>query len=205
MTLRVSGKNLDIGEALRGQVETRVASTLSKYFDGHYSGHVTVEKEGTGFRTECVFHLASGVTLEVSGAAHDAYSSFDESAHRLETRLRRYKNRLKDRSEKKAGAGRAQMNGIHFGSDEGGKGISYSVLQTPQDDIEEMDNFHPVVIAETTKTLHVLSVSDAVLELDMTGSLVTVFRHASTGRVNVVYKRRDGTIGWVDPAPDMLS
>ena len=71
MGLRVSGKNLDVGEALRGQVEARVASALGKYFDGDYSGHVTVAKDGAGFRTECVLHLTSGITLEASGAAPD--------------------------------------------------------------------------------------------------------------------------------------
>ena len=97
MGLRVSGKNLDVGEALRGQVEARVASALGKYFDGDYSGHVTVAKDGAGFRTECVLHLTSGITLEASGAAQDAYASFDQTAERIEKRLRRYKRRLKDR------------------------------------------------------------------------------------------------------------
>ena len=97
MGLRVSGKNLDVGEALRGQVEARVASALGKYFDGDYSGHVTVAKDGAGFRTECVLHLSSGVTLEASGAAHDAHASFEQTADRIEKRLRRYKRRLKDR------------------------------------------------------------------------------------------------------------
>src|SRR5689334_1683090 len=96
MTLRVSGKNLDIGDALRTQVLDRVAGAMSKYFDGGYSGHVTVARDGTGFRTDCVLHLTSGMTLEASGAAQDAYSSFDQSALRIEKRLRRYKQRLKE-------------------------------------------------------------------------------------------------------------
>ena len=96
MGLRVSGKNLDIGEALRGRVEERVAALLSKYFGDSYTGHVTVARDGSGFRTECVLHLASGVTLEASGAAQDAYGSFEQGAEHIEKRLRRYKRRLKE-------------------------------------------------------------------------------------------------------------
>jgi ribosomal subunit interface protein len=189
MGLRVSGKNLDVGEALRSQVESRVASALGKYFDGDYSGHVTVAKDGIGFRTECVLHLTSGITIEASGAAQDAYASFDQTALKLEKRLRRYKRRLKDRqvSTEKRADGAAQG--------------AYAVLESPGDDLPEEGEYHPVVIAETTRAIHKLSVSDAVLELDLTGAPVVVFHHAGTGRVNVVYRRHDGAIGWVDPPP----
>ncbi len=186
MTLRVSGKNLDIGEALRSQVQARMAGALSKYFDGGYSGHVTVTRDGTGFRTECVLHLTSGMTLEASGAAGDAYASFDQSAIRIENRLRRYKQRLKGR----------------FGSASGRTGaldVPYAVFEAPSDEAVEEESYHPMVIAETTKPLHRFSVSDAVMQLDLTGAAALVFIHASTGRLNVVYRRGDGAIGWVDP------
>jgi ribosomal subunit interface protein len=183
MTLRVSGKNLDIGEALRSQVQARMAGALSKYFDGGYSGHVTVTRDGAGFRTECVLHLTSGMTLEASGAAQDAYASFDQTAGRIENRLRRYKQRLKGRSGPPGSRVEA----------------SYSVLAAPDDEAIVEEGYHPMVIAETTKPLHAFSVSDAVMQLDMTGAPALVFIHASTGRVNVVYRRGDGAIGWVDP------
>src|ERR1700756_626221 len=96
MPFRVSGKNIDVGEALRERVNARVAEALAKYFDGGCSGHVTVGKEGFGFRTECVVHLDSGVVLEADAHAADAYASADRAAERLERRLRRYKQRLKD-------------------------------------------------------------------------------------------------------------
>jgi len=187
MTLRVSGKNLDIGEALRSQVQARMAGALSKYFDGGYTGHVTVTRDGAGFRTECVLHLTSGMTLEASGAAQDAYASFDQTAGRIENRLRRYKQRLKDRTG--PATGRAG-NGLE---------MAYSVLAAPGDEADEEESYHPMVIAETTKPLHAFSVSDAVMQLDLTGAPALVFIHASTGRVNVVYRRGDGAIGWVDP------
>ncbi len=186
MALRVSGKNLDIGEALRTQVETRLAEALSKYFDGDYSGHVTVARDGAGFQTDCVLHLASGITLEASGSAHDAYASFDQTAARIEKRLRRYKSRLKDRQVPDGrGSEPAQS--------------AYAVLEAPSEESSEEGEYHPVVIAETTRPLHRMSVSEAVVELDLTGAPVVVFQHASTGRLNVVYRRRDGAIGWIDP------
>jgi ribosomal subunit interface protein len=187
MALRVSGKNLDIGESLRSQVEERVAGALAKYFDGSYNGHVTVARDGAGFRTDCVLHLASGTALEASGAAHDAYESFDRTANRIERRLRRYKRRLKDRP---AGT---------TGRVDGAVEAPYAVIESPTDEAVESGEYHPAVIAETTKPLHRLSVSEAVMELDLTGVPVLVFLHAGSGRVNVVYRRRDGAIGWVDP------
>jgi ribosomal subunit interface protein len=97
MPFRVSGKNIDVGEALRRRINARVADALGKYFDGGYSGHMTVGKDGFGFRAECAVHLDSGVTLEAEGMAADAYASADQATLRIEKRLRRYKRRLKDR------------------------------------------------------------------------------------------------------------
>ena len=96
MPFRVSGKNLDIGDALRERINDRVAETLSKYFDGGYSGHVTLAKDGFGFRTECAIHLDSKVTLHAEAEAADAYLSADQAVTRLEKQLRRYHRRRKD-------------------------------------------------------------------------------------------------------------
>ena len=105
MALRISGKNMDIGEALRSQIENRVEAALGKYFDGHTTGHVTVSPDGSGYHVECVLHLASGVTLDASGAANDAYAAAEMAADRIEKRLRRYKRRLKDHSGAANGGG----------------------------------------------------------------------------------------------------
>ncbi len=193
MTLRISGKNMDIGDALRAQVEERVQAAIEKYFDGTVSGHVTVAKEGTGFRTECVLHLSTGVTLESQGMAHDAYVAFDQSAHRIEKRLRRHKRRLRDHT--------SDLNGNKVAPIE----AAYAILEAPTEDVEEEveaeaeGEYHPVVIAETTRSLHRRTVTAAVLELDLSGAPFLVFLHAGTGRVNVVYRRHDGAIGWIDP------
>ncbi len=191
MPFRVSGKNIDIGEALRSRVSARVAQALAKFFDGGYSGHLTVGKEGFGFRSECVVHLDSGMVLHADGMAGDAYSSVDEAALRIEKRLRRYKARLKDRhvARSETGDGFAAIEAPSY------------VIAAPEHEVEEPDEaaFNPVIIAESTTALKQLSVSDAVMELDMTGAPVVVFRHAGHGRVNLVYRRHDGHIGWIDP------
>ena len=194
MSLRISGKNLDVGEALRGQAEERVAAAVSKYYEGGYQGHVTVDKDGSAFRTDGVLHLSSGITLEASATAHDPYASLDKMAERIEKRLRRYKRRLKDRSS---------ANGRDAGIE-----IPSYVIAAPDDDVEDFDGVsagdNPVIVAESTKSLHVRTVSDAVAELDLTGAPVVVFRHAGNGRMNIVYRRGDGNIGWIDP-PASLS
>jgi ribosomal subunit interface protein len=192
MSFRVSGRNIDVGEALRARINERIAEATAKYFDGGFSGHVTVGKDGFGFRTECVIHLDSGVLLEAEALAADAYASADQAALRIEKRLRRYKRRLKNHqaagSESAAPAPRTI------------EAQSY-IIAAPahEDDDDETKGFDPVIIAESTTTLKRLSVGDAVMELDLTGVAVVVFRHAGHGRVNLVYRRGDGHIGWIDP------
>jgi ribosomal subunit interface protein len=192
MPFRISGKNIDIGEALRDRVNARIVEAMGKYFTGGYSGHVTVGKEGFGFRTECAVHLDSGITLQAEGMAADAYASADQAAIRIEKRLRRYHRRLKDRFlPRKDDGGPVAAPDI--------EAASY-VIKAPQHDADdEVGEFDAVIIAESTTALRHLSVSEAVMELDMTGAPVVVFRHAGHGRVNLVYRRPDGHIGWIDP------
>ena len=186
MSFRISGKNIEVGEALRERVEARVAEAMGKYFDGGYSGHATLQRDGFGFRTECAIHLDSKITLHAEGMAADPYASADQAALRIEKRLRRYHRRLKDhRPERLDGGGAVDAP-------------SY-VIAAPEGEAEPpVDGAAPVIIAETTMALRKLSVSDAVLELDMTGAPVVVFRHAAHGGLNVVYRRPDGHFGWID-------
>jgi ribosomal subunit interface protein len=189
MLFRVSGKQIDIGEVLRTRVGQRIAEVMNKFFDGGYSGHATIGKEGFGFRTECVVHLDSGVTLHVEGMAADAYASADHAALRIEKRLRRYKRRLKAHASRVNGRATQSMADAQ----------SYVITAPDRDSAEEITEFNPVIIAESTTTLEQLSVSEAVMELDMTGAPVVMFRHAVNGRVNIVYRRADGNVGWLDP------
>lgn len=188
MPLRVSGKNLDIGEALRQRVESRLSDLLAKYYEGGWSGHVTVEKEGFGFRAESSLHLDSGITLQADATSGDAYASVDEVATRIEKRLRRYKRKLRDKHGPRAVAAADLVHAP-----------SYVVTAPEPDSEEELHEFHPVVVAESTTRFDTLTVADAVMRLDLTGYPVVVFRHAGNGRVNVVYRRVDGHVGWIDP------
>jgi ribosomal subunit interface protein len=187
MPFRVSGKNLDLGEALRERINARIAQAVSKYFDGGYSGHVTLAKDGFGFRTECAIHLDSKITMHTEGMAPDAYASADQAALRIETRLRRYHRRLKEHRHERSEGGPSRSAATY-------------IIEAPQsDDDADIDAFTPVIIAESTTTLKRLSVSEAVTELDMTGVPVLVFRHAAHDGINVVYRRPDGHFGWIDP------
>ncbi len=191
MTLRVSGKSISIGEALRSRVSERTDEVLRKYFDGNYSGHITLSKDGFGFRTDCALHLDSGITLEADSNATDAYASADQALLMIEKRLRRYKSRLKDRSARKAYAANAALADIDAAS---------YVIEAPAESDEEVTAaYSPVIIAEATTSLKQLSVSEAVMELDLTGASCLVFQHGSSGRVNIIYRRTDGNVGWVDP------
>ena len=196
MTIRVSGKSISVGEALRARVSDRTDEVLRKYFDGNYSGHVTLSKDGFGFRTDCALHLDSGITLEAESNAVDAYASADQALVLIEKRLRRYKSRLKDRSARKAHAEAvaiAEINGPALDAP------SY-VIEAPDSDGEDEDSgYNAVIIAEATTSLKRLSVSEAVMELDLTGAPVIVFLHGGSGRVNIIYRRPDGNVGWIDP------
>ena len=191
MTIRVSGKGISVSEALRERISDRTDDVLRKYFDGNFSGHVTIGKDKSGFRTDCMLHLDSGTTLEADSTATDAYASADQALIQIEKRLRRYKSRLKDRSGRKSHAENAALAALDA--------ASYVIEAPAGADDEEVEGFNPVIIAEATKSLGRLSVSEAVMELDLSGAPVVVFLHGTSGRVNLIYRRADGNIGWVDP------
>ena len=190
MTLRISGKSISVGEALRDRVSERTDEVLRKYFDGNYSGHITLSKDGFGFKTDCALHLDSGVTLEAESNAADAYASADAALLMIEKRLRRYKSRLKDRSARKAHVASAALAALDA--------TSY-VLEAPAEGEDEVTGYSPVIIAEATTSLKRLSVSEAVMELDLSGAPCLVFQHGVSGRVNIIYRRADGNLGWIDP------
>ena len=146
MTLRISGKSISVGDALRGRVSERTDEVLRKYFDGNYSGHITLSKDGFGFRTDCALHLDSGITLEADSNAADAYASADQALLMIEKRLRRYKSRLKDRSARKAHAASAALAEMDAPTLDA---PSY-VIEAPAEDDDEVTGYSPVIIAEAT-------------------------------------------------------
>ena len=187
MTLRVSGKNMDVGEALRSRAETHFDAMVQKFFDGGYDGHLTLEPEGSGFTAICLVHLDSGAMLQASAYGGDAISAYEMLAQTIEKRLRRYNRRL--RSHRRHANGVAPLEAQSY------------VLTSPEDSEEEWtEDYSPPVIAEKTASLRQMSVEEAVMELDLTQAEVIMFRHAGHGGLNVVYRRADGNIGWIDPA-----
>ncbi len=191
MSLRVSGKNLDIGEALRTHVTDKVESLLGRYFKGRISGHVVITHEGSGYRSDCSLHLSSGMNLQAEGKAHEPYASFEQAVDKIERRMRRYKQRLKEHH----GAGGAPASGPEPTETR----LANYVIEPPGEEHDDDKAFSPVIVAEGATRLKKLSVASAVEELDLTGAPVIVFQHAGSARVNVVYRRTDGAIGWVDP------
>jgi ribosome hibernation promoting factor len=186
MTIQVTGKNLDVGEALRSYVQERVVHTVEKFIGREAAGHVRIEKEHGEFRTNCTIHLWQGMSLEAHGMAPDAYQSADRACDRLEKRVRRYKRRLR-----RHGGGETPRKQT--------AATSY-VIQASQEEREESDEDNPIIIAEAETPVHEMAVSDAVMQMDLSDQSFVVFRNASHGEINVVYRREDGNIGWIDPA-----
>lgn len=199
MTLRISGKGLDIGEAFRTHIEERITSMLEKFRTGPATGHVTLEREGAGFRTDCTLHLKSGATLQADSRAHEPYASFNHAADFIENQMRRHRERLTAHhpgaSERKP---KAQAPAPEAGQKMGGNAHG----ERPEEEDETAGDQHAAVIAEPASSLKKLTVSGAAKELDMTNAQVIVFRRPTDGRTNIVYRRPDGNIGWIDPGQD---
>lgn len=185
MSLRISGKHMNIGDTLTTRIQDRIDHTVSKYFAGGFSGHVTIEKSANKFDCDCMLHLDSGVTLQATAKTGDATSSFEDAADKIEKRLRRYKRRLKD----------------HHSGNTNRKGdpAFYGVVEVPSAE-EVPEDYNPVIIAESTTIMNTQSVAQAVVQLDLTDNPVVVFKNAASGETNVVFRRGDGNIGWIDPS-----
>ena len=188
MTLRVAGKNFDIGEALRHHIVDRINQMGSKYLNASMTGLIVIDHEGNGYKSDCTLHMKTGTSLHSDGISHDPYVSFDQAADRLEKRLRRHKQRLQ-----------SHQSSHHAAPQPIAGTIADYVFEAPSEDRELDDQFNPLIIAERSTDLKKMAVSDAVTELDLTGAPVLVFCHAGSGRVNLVYRRMDGNIGWIDP------
>jgi len=187
MDIRVSGHQVDTGDSLRTHVNERMQALADKYFSRSISAHVTFGSGPHGFFTcDIVAHVMQGVILKGSGQGTEAHPAFDQAADRVETQLRRYMRRLKDRYSAQALPGEIEAD------------AGYTVFQTAAEE-EELDGEHPPVIAETRVDVPETSVSDAVMMLDLRNTNALLFKNSGTGAFNMVYRRGDGTIGWVEP------
>lgn len=179
---------MDVGDALRERITDKVTDIIQKYFDRGFSGQITMIKSGARFTSDCIVRLDSGASLQAAGESHDPIQAFEAAAERLEKRLRRYKRRLKSHYPVNA-----STDGVN---------IAYAVVEGLDEDDEDdiPEDFAPTIVAESTLALKTMSVASAVIELDTMGSPVLVFRNGGTEQLNIVYRRPDGNIGWIDPA-----
>jgi len=192
MTIKITGKNVELGESLRTYALDRVDGALSKFSGRPLSGQISLEKNHQGFHAQCSIHLESGLDMQSAGTGPDAYGSVDSAVERLEKRLRRYKRRLRSHGQGEASDALLESAGVDYVID---------VERTADSPLEEGDGAGaPAVIAEMPARVRVLTVSDAVMQMDLADQPFLVFRNAAHGGINVVYRRSDGNIGWIDPS-----
>lgn len=199
MNVQVSGKRVDVGDALRARIADELAATIGKYFERGGSAEVVVSRDGQFFCVDVVVMLASGQQLVARGLGGDAHTAFDTGLTKVETRIRRYKRRLKNHHPHLGGPGASRET------------AAYTVLRAPAgEDEDEGDEWgsdgsagagapQAAIIAETERPIKTMTVSMAVMDLDLTGAPVVLFRNAAHGGLSVVYRRPDGNIGWIDP------
>jgi ribosomal subunit interface protein len=194
MRVQVAGRQMDVGEALRTRIETELESSVSKYFDRATDAVVTVGKNGggIGIAVDCLVHLPSGISLQAGGHGGDAHSAFGDAIEKLEKRVRRYKRRLRNhhadhKSPLPAEDASAYVLAPLEEENEAGE------------DAPAAADSPPLVIAETTVPVRTMTVSMAVMQLDLSDTPALMFRNAGNGGLNVVYRRPDGNVGWIDP------
>ncbi len=198
MQIQVVNKGIDVSDALREQILGRVEDGVTKYFNRPGEAYVSISREGIGFRVDCSLHLPSGAMLQAHGSADDAYKAAVDTMERLEKRLRRYKRKLKNHHNNNKAELPAESMPIFVlqGSPDNGLDEAYDdAMDAPVDGAPE-----PIVIAERPGEVRTLTVGMASLELDAADSPFLMFRNAANGGLNIVYRRPDGHIGWLDPA-----
>ncbi len=194
MQLSVKGQQIDVGTAFRGHMEGSLARILSKYFGDAIEARVTLSRNGHNFRAVVSAHVGRNIHLEAHGEADEPYPAFDAAAERLSKRLRRHKQRLRD----------------HHKEDPGEHEIlpaqQYILLGEADEDGEwEQQEDRPVVVAEMATEIPVLTVSEAVMRMDLSDQPAMMFRNRAHGGLNMVYRRNDGNIGWIDPRGNIKS
>lgn len=193
MQIQIVSKNIDVSPALHARINERFDEMMDKYIHREGEAHVSVSREGTGFRTVCSVHLPSGATMEATGNAQEAYGATDEALEHMEKRLRRYKRRLKDHQAEHKIQAKAEA-------------FNMFIMKNPVDD-SDLDSdatsadgpIEPMIISEASQPIRTMTPGMAALELGLADNGVVIFNNAKHGRVNVVFKRPDGNIGWIDP------
>lgn len=187
MRIQISGKQMDIGDALRTHVEDRLGEAVGKYFDRPVDAVVTFCKDRHQFVADSSVHLSTGMTVQATAKADEVYASFEGAVDRMEKQLRRYKRRLKDHH-------RDRQDPI-----EAMEALAYVLQSHDHDEAEEPSSLQPVIVAEMATRVPRFSVGEAVMQMELAGAQLLVFRNDAHGGINVVYRREDGNIGWIDP------
>ena len=184
MNLAINGKNIDIGEALRGHVEESLNTAVAKYFDNALDGTVTISREAHQFRVDISVHAGRGMMMQGSASNGEANAAFDGALTRIAKQLRRYKRRLDGRHKKR---GEETLAAQQY------------VLAAESEDAEVAADDNPTIVAEMPTEIDTLTVGEAVMRMDLADTPAMMFRNRAHGRLNVVYRRPDGNIGWIDP------
>ncbi len=188
MDISVKGRSLDVGDALKGHVEDHLSSAVTKYFMRAIDANVVFSREGRSLRANISVHPGPrGMVVQGGSESNDPYAAFDGALERISKQLRRYKRRL---------------NSHHKCHGEDVLPAQQYVIQPVAEDEEVAVDDSPAIIAEMPVHIATLSVSEAVMRMDLADALVMMFRHSATRRLNVVYRRKDGNIGWIDPSED---
>lgn len=187
MKYQISGKQIDIGEALQTHVTNELSAVVQKYAERPTDAQVVFSKHAHEFACEAVVHLSTGLTAQASARATEIYAAFDECANKMEKQLRRYKRRLKDHHKDRS-------NAVEFLG-----GASYILAAEEGHDDSEPETLQPIIVAEMEMKIPTISVGEAVMQMELAHAPVLVFRNEKTNGVNVVYRREDGNVGWIDP------
>lgn len=187
MRYSISGKHMDVGEALTSHVKTEVGETIDKYSQRPTDATITFSREAHQFTCDAVVHLSTGLTVQAKGAAPEVYAAFEACREKMDKQLRRYKRRLKDHHKERS-------EPVAF------EAAGHYVLSSDEEQWEDQDaGLQPMIIAEMETRVPTLSVGDAVMQMELAGTPLLVFRNEKHGGVNVVHRRDDGNVGWIDP------
>ncbi len=187
MQYQITGKQIDIGDALQVHVKDNLGEAVQKYAERPTNANVTFSKSASEFLCEATVHLSTGLTVQAGAKAHEIYAAFDAAAEKMEKQLRRYKRRLKDHHKDRA-------NPVELSA-----GASYILANDSREGDNEPESLQPMIVAEMEHSIPALSVGEAVMQMELAGAPVLVFKNETSANVNVVYKRDDGNIGWIDP------
>jgi ribosomal subunit interface protein len=188
MRYQISGKQIDIGDALQTHVKEEMNASVKKYSERPIDAVVVFSKSAHEFVCEATVHLSTGLTAAAKAHSTDIYGSFDDCNEKLEKQLRRYKRRLKDHHKDRVDP--VELIGAS----------SYILASESDSDAQEPETLQPMIIAEMQTKIATLSVGEAVMQMELAGAPVLVFRQEGKEGMNVVYRREDGNIGWIDPS-----